>query len=386
MPEAVGTPSISARFARTARRLACGLGLAGVLGLWLPGCAARSELKPTGMNSFGQAQRYIKKAVRSSSEGVIILPSRRAENIFDLQRLNDIAQALRAPAAACFINRAILTMKRGKRDGEDAYVDVPEGQIKLRVRLSPDGEVLRTEVLDTGFKDTEIEPCLKQAIEARTWIPNRTGMVQYLDVIYWVSLGDGSEDRSPKAQAELRRQQAIAAMRGKGCFAGRAAPGTYKVEGLNLLDREGNTLVNRVDSGALPEKVRQCLAVAFQGIRMPRAPQAFVRPVAPRTEFMVAAGGEISFADEQWISLLLLEEQALRDERRAEVDAFLGEAKPEVPLVDTAPPTEPEPDAPATPAPAEPALREPAAPVAPAADPSRGGLKLKLGGHRKPGS
>lgn len=351
------------------------------LSLAWAGCAARNELKPTGVNSFGQAQRYIKKAVRSSSEGVIILPSRRSESLFDLQRLNDIAQALRPPAAACFVNRAIETMKPGKRDGEETFLDVPEGQMKLRVRLSPEGEVLRTEVLDTGFKDAEMEPCIKQAIQDRKWIPNRTGVVQYLDVIYWVSLGDGSEDRSPQAKAELRRQQAMAAIRAKGCLEGRAPAGTYAITGLNLLDREGNTLVNRVDEGPLPEKVRQCLALVFRTIRMPRAPQAFVRPVAPRAEFTVAADGGVRFADEEWIKVMLLEEEALRAERRAEVDAWMGEpGKPEggeAPAESGAggeKAGEPEPEP------------EPEAPPPPAKDPAQGGIKLKLGGHRKPGA
>lgn len=310
--------------------------------------------------------RYIKKAVRSSSEGVIILPSRRSESLFDLQRLNDIAQALRPPAAACFVNRAILTMKRGPRDGEAAYVDVPEGQVKIRVRLAPDGEVLRSEVLETGFKDPEIEPCLRQAIEAQRWIPNRSGVVQYLDVIYWVSLGDGSEDHSPQAAQEIRRQTAMAALRGKGCLEGRAPAGTYDVEGLNLLDREGNTLVTRVDEGRLRANVRECLAVVLRQIRMPRAPQSFIRPISPQIRYTVASDGAVTFDDEPWISLLLLEEQALREERRADVSDFTQGATPadepeKVP--------EPEPDS--------------GEPAQPAGDPAQGGIRLKLGGHRK---
>jgi hypothetical protein len=333
-------------------------------------CAADRNQPPTGLNSFGQAQRYIKKAVRSSSEGVIILPSRRAESLFDLQRLNDIAQSLRPHAAACFVNRAILTVKRGTRDGEAAYVDVPEGQAKIRTRLAPDGEVLRTEVLESGFKDTEIEPCVRQAIEGMKWIKNRSGVVQYLDVIYWVSLGDGAEDRSPQALQEFRRQTALAAIRGKGCLEGRAPAGTYDVEGLNLLDREGNTLVTRVDPNPLSAKVRECLAVVMRQIRMPRAPNSFIRPVSPQIRYTVASDGSITFADEEWINLLLLEEEALREERRAEVSEFTKDATP----VDKGEP-EPEPEPEAEP-------QEPAEPAQPAKDPSQGGIKLKLGGHR----
>ncbi|MDC0722749.1 hypothetical protein [Nannocystis bainbridge] len=339
-----------------------------------PACAARNKgAAPTGHNSFGQGTRYIQKAVRSSSEGVIILPSKRAENLFDLARLNEIAQALRPPAAACFVNRAIDTMKRGKRDGEDAYVDVPEGQVKIRTRLSPDGEVLRTEVLDTGFKDPEIEPCIMEAIQARKWIKNRSGVVQYLDVIYWVSLGDGSEDKSPEAKAELRRQQAMVAIRGKGCLERRVGAGTYPVEGLNLVDRDGNTLVSRVEPSSLPQKVQDCLSVVLREIQMPRAPGSFVRPISPQVEYTVATDGTVSFADERWINLILMEEKAAREDRLAEVDRGLGiaEPKPE-PTIET---TEP------------PAGEEPASePETPAQDPGQGGIKLKLGGHRRAGS
>jgi hypothetical protein len=342
------------------------LALIAALGL-LGSCAANRDLPPTGLNTFGQAHRYIKKAVRSSSEGVIILPSRRAESLFDLQRLNDIAQALRPHAAACFVNRAIMTVKRGTRDGEATYVDVPEGQAKIRTRLAPDGEVLRTEVLESGFKDSEIEPCLREAIQSRKWIPNRSGVVQYLDVIYWVSLGDGAEDRSPQAREELRRQVALAAIRGKGCLEGRAPAGTYPVEGLNLIDRDGNTLVTRIDPGPLSAQVRECLAVVMRQIRISRAPNSFVRPVSPQIVYTVAADGSVTFDDEPWIKVLLLEEEALREERRAEVSEFTKDAVP----ADAGPEAEPEPEP------------EPGPEPTPAQDPSQGGIKLKLGGHRR---
>ncbi|MFY0532370.1 hypothetical protein [Nannocystis pusilla] len=323
---------------------------------------------PTGLNSFGQGTRYIQKAVRSSSEGVIILPSKRAENLFDLQRLNEIAQALRPPAAACFVNRAIETMKRGKRDGEEAYLDVPEGQVKIRTRLSPDGEVLRTEVLDTGFKDPEIEPCIMEAIQGRKWIKNRSGVVQYLDVIYWVSLGDGSEDKSPQAKAELRRQQAIAAIRGKGCLERRVGAGTYPVEGLNLVDRDGNTLVSRVEPNSLPQKVQECLSVVLRDIQMPRAPNSFVRPISPQVEYTVATDGTVSFADERWINLILMEEKAAREDRLAEVDRGLGIAEPrasEEPAATPSESTEPT-------ASAGEETTTPSEPQAPAPDPGQG--------------
>ncbi|WP_434427274.1 hypothetical protein [Nannocystis pusilla] len=354
--------------------------LASCLALLTPACAARKGAPPTGLNSFGQGTRYIQKAVRSSSEGVIILPSKRAENLFDLQRLNEIAQALRPPAAACFVNRAIETMKRGKRDGEEAYLDVPEGQVKIRTRLSPDGEVLRTEVLDTGFKDPEIEPCIMEAIQGRKWIKNRSGVVQYLDVIYWVSLGDGSEDKSPQAKAELRRQQAIAAIRGKGCLERRVGAGTYPVEGLNLVDRDGNTLVSRVEPNSLPQKVQECLSVVLRDIQMPRAPNSFVRPISPQVEYTVATDGTVSFADERWINLILMEEKAAREDRLAEVDRGLGIAEPRASETEAAATPSESAEAAAS---AGEETTPPSEPQAPAQDPGQGGMKLKLGGHRR---
>jgi hypothetical protein len=375
-PERESGRKVRGRFAR----VALGAAMVASLTISTAGCAARKNAPPMGHNSFGQGTRYIQKAVRSSNEGVIILPSKRAESLFDIQRLNEIAQSLRPPAAACFVNRAIETMKRGERDGEEAYVDVPEGQIKIRTRLTPEGEVLRTEVLETGFKDPEIEPCLMEAIQNRKWIKNRSGVVQYLDVIYWVSLGDGAEDRSPQAQAELRRQQAIAAIRGKGCLERRVGAGTYTVEGLNLVDRDGNTLVNRIEPNSLPPRVQECLLVVLREIQMPRAPNAFVRPIAPRVEYTVAPDGTVSFSDERWINLLLLEEKAAREERMAEIDRGLGIADPPSKLESVGSEPEPEPEA-------EPEAEPEPEPEsqAPALDPGQAGIKLKLGGHRRGG-
>ena len=128
------------------------------------------------------------------------------------------------------------------------------------------------------------------------------------------------------------------------------------------MDREGNTLVTRIDPNNLQAPVRECLAVVMRQIRMPRAPNSFVRPASPRIRYTVATDGAVSFDDEQWISVLLLEEKALREERRAEVSDFTQDAAPE---------PEPKPEAEPEPAPTEPAK-----------DPSQGGMKLKLGGHR----
>lgn len=330
-------------------------------------------LPPGGMNTTSQARRYVDKAVRRSSEGVILMPSKKAETLYDRTRLNEIAQGLRVPAAVCFVNRAIETMKHGTQDGEQTYVDVPEGQIRIRTRINPSGEVLRTEVIETGFKDEGMYPCLDKAIKAVKWTQNRTGVVQFIDVIYWVSLGYSAEDHSKAAQLELRKQQAAAALRARQCLEGRVSAGRYAVRGLSLLDREGHTLANRVEPGVLPERVTQCVAVVFRDIRMPRVPEAFIRPISPSADFVVATDGSVSFADEKWLALLTLEDEAMKEARRTELlddpstEIDEGEAPPAEtrPLATTAGP-----DMPTTHS------------TAPRADPATGGQKLKLGGLR----
>ena len=344
--------------------------LAGALALTAcsgKGGAGRTS-PPAGMNTFSQARRYVDKAVRRSSEGVILMPSKKAETLYDRTRLNEIAQNLRVPAAMCFVSRAVETMKQGEQDGETTYVDVPEGQIRIRTRINPTGEVLRTEVLETGFKDDAMYPCLDKSIRAVKWIQNRTGMVQFIDVIYWVSLGFSAEDHTDAARLELRKQTAIAALRARQCLEGRVSAGRYAVTGLSLVDREGRTLANRVDAGVLPERVTDCVSVVFREIRMPRVKEAFVRPISPKADFVVATDGTVSFADEKWLALMQLEEETLKAERRGASDDASTELDEGEPPVATAPgtetPTAPPPDAPGR------------------AHPGTGGQKLKLGGLR----
>ena len=66
------------------------------------GCARRSrdQTAVEGPVSKEQADRFIRRAILSSPEGVIMLPSKQAERLFELPRLNEIAQELRPPAAA----------------------------------------------------------------------------------------------------------------------------------------------------------------------------------------------------------------------------------------------------------------------------------------------
>lgn len=331
---------------------------------------------PTGLNTYSQVRRYVDKAVRRSTEGVILMPSKKADTLFDRTRLNEIAQNLRVPAALCFVNRAIETMKVGQQDGETTFVGVPEGQIRIRTRINPFGEVLRTEVIESGFADEKMYPCLDKAIKAVKWTNNKSGVVQYIDVIYWVSLGYQAEDHSKAALLELRKQQATVAEKGRGCFANRVAAGRYQIQGLSLMDRDGRTLANRVEPGGLPDNVRDCLEYVFRGIRMPPVKEAFVRPFTPSADYVVATDGTVNFADERWLALLRLEEEAAREARLAELagddpvtQIDEGEAPPEVPG--------------STPKASQVANSNGASTPEPTrADPAAGGQKLKLGGLR----
>jgi hypothetical protein len=277
-----------------------------------------ASIAPEGPVTQAQADRYVRKAIRSSNEGVILLPSKKAERVYEAQRLNEIAQGLRKPAAVCFINRAIETIRREEVDGEPTFVDVPEGQIKIRARISPDGTVLRTDVLESGFRDETIEPCLMQAVEKQRWPENQSGHVHHLDVVYWVSLG-AQQGLTPKIQVHLRKAQAAAGIRARQCLEGRVDAGTYEVKGLNLVDREGKTIVNRVDPVNLPERAAACIATALKEIGLPQDPDAFIRPIVPVLEFDVQRDGSVKVRDEDWLALIHQEEEALRAAKRAEL-------------------------------------------------------------------
>lgn len=362
----------------------------------LMGCAGKSDtnLAPGGLNTYSQARRYVDKAVRRSTEGVILIPGRKAETIYDQSRLNDIAQALRVPAAVCFVNRAVETMKLGvNKDGEQVFQDVPEGQIRIRTRINSSGEVVRTETLETGFKDERMYPCISEAIKKVKWTTNKTGALQFIDVIYWVSLGYQAEDHSAQGLAALRLEAAKAAVKAKGCLEGRVGVGRYKVEGLSLVDRDGRTLANRVEPGVVPDNVGECVAIQLRGMRLPRVKEAFVRPVQPRVEFVVTETGEVSFVDEPWLALLQREEEALRAER----EAGLGLDDPSTPVdeaavlegrvMEGAPRPGSAPLATKPGMPTNSSLGPTSTPTSgPArgsgADPAAGGMKLKLGGHR----
>lgn len=388
---------------RTAQTALAGLLLLGGFG---GGCANRSDpnnLAPGGLNTYSEARRYVDKAVRRSTEGVILIPSRKAETIYDRSRLNDIAQALRVPAAVCFVNRAIETMKlTTNKDGDQVFKDVPEGQIRIRTRINSAGQVVRTEVIESGFKDERMYPCFDEAIKKVKWTTNKTGAIQFIDIVYWVSLGYQAEDHAAKGRELLRKQTAAAAVKAKQCLAGRVGVGRYKVDGLSLVDRDGRTLANRVEPGVLPDNVSECVAIQLRAIRMAQVKEAFVRPVLPHVEFVVDERGDVTFVDEPWLALIQREEEAMREARLAETDAALDDPSTAVdeaaipsgvsmPTDGSAAatsvaskPTSARPSTAATTPPSAPldSTSVPSPTPASGVDPAAGGLKLKLGGLR----
>lgn len=367
-------------------------------------CVREGSRRPQGPTSKMESDRYISRAIRQSSEGVILLPSQRAEQVYELSRLNEIAQGLRGPAARCFLTRAIQTMEPDPA-GDRGYANVPEGQIKIRVRVAPSGEALRTEVLESGFVDEQMEPCLREALEEQRWPPNKSGNSHYIDVIYWVSLGMQKGAGSEAMVTHLRREQIGAGRRAKTCLQGRVDAGRYEIKGLNLVDREGATMINRIDTADLPEAIRSCLATAFRDIRLPRDADAFVRPVAPMVAFEVAGDGVVAVDGERWLELVELEERARVAAERKALAAEQGEDQVDELPAKRPPPSSPTlstgtvgagaregtPDAPPREPPAEPKppADRPADPPAdgtdeaPREDPGKGGLRLDLGGRRR---
>jgi hypothetical protein len=330
-----------------------------------------------------QADATIRKAIRSSSEGVIFLPSRKAEQVYELPRLNEIAQNLRRPAAACFLERALETMEH--RDGANpddpaGYDGVPDGQVKLRARIGPGGNVLQVEVLESGFDDETVPACVSRAVKKQHFPQNQSGNNHHIDIVYWVSLGMQAAMSREALAARVRRERVEAAIRAKPCLQGRVRAGSYTVEGLNLVGPGGATMANRIDQSSLPADVRKCVAQAFRGIRLPADAESFVRPVSPAIRFDVGADGTIAVQDEQWLELVKLEERAAKAERRAELtggDAVAGgdEQAPPTHILDGV--DRGEPPAPTTDTPAP---QGPPAEPAPG-DPGKGGIKLDLGGR-----
>jgi hypothetical protein len=363
-----------------------------VAGLAL-GCRNRDgPRRPGGTMSDVEADRYIRKAVMKSSEGVVLMPATKSAE-FDRLRLNEIANAMRQPLAICFLERAIVTMEKGKVDGEETYVKVPEGQAKFRARTGADGSVVRVEVLDSGFTDPEMEACVMKVIGGRKF-PALHGQSQsYVDVVYWVSLGFHAGAKTPQYAKLMRKQQAEAGIRAKKCLEGRVEAGVYDVEGLSLFASNGSTLINRITHGDLPADVSRCVAQAFKQIVIDPEKDAFVRPASPKVQFTVRDDGVIEVGDERWLELLQLEERAKREQRRYELTGGEGAGEDEAPPpLESAPGAgfdssvsgvEPLPDAPA-PEPKPESAPQPNSepkpePKPPGEDPSKGGIKLDLG-------
>ncbi|HLT39301.1 MAG TPA: hypothetical protein VK034_23620 [Enhygromyxa sp.] len=372
------------RSASGATQVRCAASFA-LLGLLTLGACARDNIAREGRVTQAQADQYMRDAIRQSSEGVVLEPSQKGLDQIERTRLNEIAQELRRPGAVCFLERAITTMEPGEIDGEQVWVSVPEGQAKFRVRVAVDGTVLSTELLESGFTDKHMETCLTEALTNQRFVESRDSFAYFIDVYYWVSLGFFAEAQTEQFAALLRRQQAEAGLRAKTCLVGRVPPGEYVVTGLNLFDRDGRTVVNRVDRDELPPEVSSCIATAFKQIRIHAEPDAFIRPAAPEVGFEVASDGTVSMADERWLEMVVLEEQAQREMRRAELLGQSGEGETvdsEVAdgLVDTAdvldggdsPSSSPPPPGTSSPTPAT----QPA--VAPTGDPTAPGTKLEL--------
>lgn len=325
-----------------------------------------------------QAENYLHAAIRQSSEGIVLDPQQQGLDQIERVRLGEIAQELRGPAAVCFLERAIETMEYGTIDGEPGWVEVPEGQAKFRARVSVDGTVLTTDVLESGFTDDHMETCVGEAIRKQRFVESRDSFAYYIDVYYWVSLGFFAAAQTDDFAELMRRQQAEAGARATGCLRGRVGPGKYVVTGVNLFDRDGRTVVNRVERASLPPEVSSCIAGVFKQIRIHEEPDAFVRPAAPKVEFSVADDGTVTFGDQRWLELVELEERAARDKRKAEltqqpIGSDLGEPEPDG-FIDPGEPDQLEPRREETTLP-EPSL---APKLRPTGDPSQPGTKIDL--------
>lgn len=329
------------------------------------GCRGRGTDDPDVEQTQLQAQATIRKAIRSSPEGFIFLPSKRAQRVYELPRLNEIAQSMRQPAAACFLAQAVQTMRTAP-ETDLGFDDIPDGQAKLRMRVAADGKVLRVETLETGFSSEAVPQCVSDELKRRRFPQNETGTSHFIDVVYWVSLGP-----QPSANGHgerVRREQVEAGVRAKKCLQGRVGEGSYSVDGLNLVGSNGATVANRVEQEGLPDDVRQCVATAFRALRLLADDGTFIRPVIVGTTFAVGSDGGVSVKDEEWLRLLELEERARRDSLRAEREASTP--------VDTLEPLESPPDPEVA---RQPEPEPETTPATPKADPGKGGLRLRMG-------
>ncbi|MGB1700691.1 MAG: hypothetical protein ACPHRO_12095, partial [Nannocystaceae bacterium] len=281
------------------------------------GCARGPTEAPSGgKNTVGQIDRYLEKAVGLSNEGVVLMPSDAMARETDRTRLNEIAQALRIPFAACFLRRTIEVARVAEVEGAAALQGVPQGQLRLRARLNAAGEVLRAEEMEGTIEDTPLVTCIQEAVEAQEFPSVRSSTLRWLDVVYWVSLGYDRGRDSPERKRFHRRQVAEASRSAKACFQGRVREGRYEVQGVGLVDREGTSLINRIEPNELPPPVNRCVAQVFRGILAHADPESFVRAVIADVVFTVNQEGAVAFADEEWLRLMELEAAAIRRQRQ----------------------------------------------------------------------
>lgn len=337
-----------------------------------------------------------------ATEGVLILPTGRSEEAFGILRLYELAESLRPPAAQCFLERAIATMVPDAEDPR-GYRSIPEGQLKLRIRVGADGKLAEMDVSDNRFQDPEVPRCFSRLLESRAWPETSVAYALPLDVVYWVHASPpGAGDEWSSA---LRRQTAEVATRGATCVEPHLSPGEHTFEALVLVGRSGDALATRVepDRSGLPEDARGCLAHALRETRLAVDETAFVRPVRLVLRYAADDAGALAVHDGEWLRRLQLEELA----RRAQQQALAGVAPTPVRVpgrsevnpsssdaVDTSsdaadtsieaadPSRGPEGEPGASEDPSETAGSGPGS--GPAADPGQSGLRLDLSGRGSP--
>ena len=189
---------------------------------------------------------------------------------------------------------------------------VPQGQLRVRARLNGAGEVQQVELMEGTFEDSPMVRCIEDAVQEQAFPAVRSNTLRWIDVVHWVSLGYDQGREQPDLVRARRLQVARLSRSSLRCLEGRLRPGTYRAEGVNLVDRTGSTLVNRIEPGALPGPVARCVAQVFKALTTNAEPESYVRAILPVIEYEVDAEGRATFADAEWLRLLDLEAAAQR--------------------------------------------------------------------------
>ena len=279
----------------------------------LLGCSGRGTEAPSGgQASVGQIDRYLERGVALSSQGVVLMPSQAMERETDRTRMTEIARALQLPLSLCFLRRTIEAAEIGEVEGQRALVRVPQGQLRVRARLNGAGEVQQVELMEGTFEDSPMVRCIEDAVQEQAFPAVRSNTLRWIDVVHWVSLGYDQGREQPDLVRARRLQVARLSRSSLRCLEGRLRPGTYRAEGVNLVDRTGSTLVNRIEPGALPGPVARCVAQVFKALTTNAEPESYVRAILPVVEYQVDGAGVATFADAEWLRLLDLEAAAQR--------------------------------------------------------------------------